>query len=122
MSAPSVPIYPFDRTACMVKDGPIDHSFQVTGGTLLYNPERDARFPYIYEVPTHALVHSPKHITKILIHIVDTSIKARIKRADYVKSLSVPLGPDAIMNNYGQFFNLISFKVLNINLLQHRSV
>ena len=58
--------------------------------------------------------HSPKHITKILIHIVDTSIKARTARADYEKTLSVPLGPDANMDNYGSFLNLISFKILNL--------
>lgn len=110
----SVPIYPIDRTSCMMSDGPIDPRFQVKGGTLLYNPKRDGRFPYIYQIPSHALVHSPKHITKILIHIVDTSIKARTARADYEKTLSVPLGPDANMDNYGSFLNLISFKILNL--------
>jgi hypothetical protein len=114
MSAMSVPIYPIDQTSCMMSDGPIDPRFQVKGGTLLYNPKRDGRFPYIYQIPSHALVHSPKHITKILIHIVDTSIKARTARADYEKTLSVPLGPDANMDNYGSFLNLMSFKILNL--------
>jgi hypothetical protein len=101
MSAQSNPIYPIDRTACMTVDGPTDRRFQITDGTLLYNPERDARFPYIYKIPTHALVHSPKHIKTILVHIVDTSIEARIARANYEKTLSVPLGPDKFMDNYG---------------------
>ena len=52
----SVPIYPIDRTSCMMSDGPIDPRFQVKGGTLLYNPKRDGRFPYIYQIPSHALV------------------------------------------------------------------
>ena len=69
-----VPIYSKDCTTCVLKNGLIDHHFQ---GTLRYKPEPDSRFPYIYEILTHALVHSPKYIKTIFIHIVDTSIKAR---------------------------------------------
>jgi len=101
----TIPIYPIDRSACMLEDGPIDHRFQITGGTLLYKPERDSRFPYIYSIPTHPLVHSPNYIKTILIHVVDTSIDARIARANYEKTLSVPLGPDGNMDSYGQLLN-----------------
>jgi hypothetical protein len=96
----SIPTYPRDRSTCMRKDGPIDSRFRVPGGTLRYNPERDSRFPYIYEIPTHALVHSP-HIRTILIHVVSTSIDDRKRCAEYEKTLSVPLGPNANMDNYG---------------------
>jgi hypothetical protein len=95
--------YPIDRSSSMMKDGPTDRRFQIPGGILQYNPERDARFPYIYEITTHALVHSPKYIKTILIHIVDTSIDARVKRANFEKTISVPLGPNTIMDNYGEF-------------------
>ena len=87
----------------MMKDGPTDHRFQIPGGILQYNPERDVHFPYIYEITTHALVHSPNYIKTILIHVVDTAIDARVKRANFEKTLSVPLGPNAIMDNYGEF-------------------
>ena len=87
----------------MIKDGPTDHRFKIHGGTLLYNTERDAHFPYIYKVDTHALVHSTEYIKTILIHIVDTSINARMTRATFAQTLSVPLGPDAVMNEYGPF-------------------
>ena len=83
----------------------MESGFQIPGGILQYNPERDARFPYIYEIPTHALVHSPEYIKKILIHVVDTSIEARIGHARFEKSLSVPLGPNANMDNHGRFLN-----------------
>lgn len=99
----SMSTYPADRALCMSKNGPTDCRFRIPGGTLQYNQERDARFPYIYKVMTHTLVHSPEHIKTILIHVVDTSIDARVARAKFAKTLRVPLGPDSIMNNYGQF-------------------
>jgi hypothetical protein len=113
----STSTYPIDRPSCMRKDGPADSRFQIPGGKLLYNQERDARFPYIYEITSHALVHSPNYIKKILICIVDTSIDARVKCAKFEKTLSVPLGPNAVMDNYGEFPNLICFGYL-IKLLQ----
>ena len=110
----SVPAYPRDRSTCMSKDGPTDHCFHIPGGTLLYKPQRDVRFPYIYKIPTHALVHSGNYIKTILIHIMDTSIDAREARAKYEGMLSVPLGPNANMDNYGQFTNSILFSELFI--------
>jgi hypothetical protein len=95
--------YPMDRFLCMTKDGPTDGRFRIPGGTLLYNAERDVRFPYIYKLDTHALVHSTEYIKTILIHVVDTSINARETRAKFAHTLSVPLGPDAVMNKYGPF-------------------
>ena len=86
----------------MLKEGPADPRFRIPGGTLLYHPERDEHFPYLYEIPSHVLVHSPQHIKKILIHVVDTSVNACKARANFEKMLTVPLGPDADMTNYGQ--------------------
>jgi hypothetical protein len=110
----SAPTYPRDRSLCMRKEGPIDHRFQIPGGTLQYDPERDARFPYIYEIPTHVLVHSPEYVKKILIHVVDTSINARITRAKFEKTLSVPLGPNELMNDYGLSASLYIISHLGI--------
>jgi hypothetical protein len=94
--------YPIDRTSFMNKEGPSDPRFHVHGGCLQYLPTRDSRFPYLYSLPTHALVHSPQYIKLILIHIVDTSLKARIERAMFDHTLSVPLGPNALMKEYGR--------------------
>jgi hypothetical protein len=107
----------------MRKDGPKDTRFQIPGGILLYNPERDARFPYLYEIPTHALVHSPEYVKKILIHVVDTSTEARVACAKFEKNLSVPLGPNIDMDNYGLSANIISFVYFTqylISLRQYR--
>ena len=95
------PLYPVDRTTCMSEEGPSDPRFRVQGGHLLYLPMRDSRFPYLYSVPTHSLVHSPLYIKKILIHIVDASCNARIECAKFDRTLSVPLGPDALMKEHG---------------------
>ena len=54
--------YPMDHFLCMTKDGPTDSRFWIPGGTLLYNAERDMRFPYIYKLDTHALVHSTEYM------------------------------------------------------------
>lgn len=89
----------------------MDPRFRIPGGTLQYNPIRNANFPYIYQIPTHTLVHS-EFITTILIRVVDTSLEARIAQANFQKALSVPLGPNADMHNYGQFAGLILFGYL----------
>ena len=93
--------YPPDLSTCMSKEGPSDGRFCIPEGILLYHPQRDARFPYIYQISTHALVHSPDHFKTILIRIVDTSIKARVDCARFHEKLSVPLGPNTLMNEYG---------------------
>ena len=93
--------YPVDRNTCMKEDGPTDPRFRVEGGHLQYHPKRDSRFPYLYSLSTHALVHSPQYIRKILIRIVDTSLEARIKCAKFDRTLSVPLGPNTLMKEYG---------------------
>ena len=61
-----MPAYPRDCATCMSKEGPLDPRFRVPGGTLLYKLEGNTRFPYIYEILTHALVHSPEVIKQIL--------------------------------------------------------
>jgi hypothetical protein len=94
--------YPKDGSAYMNEYGPTDPNYRITNGKLLYNPKRDARFPYIYEITNHVLVHSPQYIKKILIHVVDTAEEARVARAQFQATLSVPLGPNALMTKYGQ--------------------
>jgi len=46
-------------------------------------------------------VPSYAHLKTILIHIVDTSMDARTRSAQFNETLSVPLGPDAHMDKYG---------------------
>ena len=106
--------YPIDRSSCMSKDGPADPRFRIPGGVLQYNSKRDARFPYIYRISTHALVHSPDHIKTILIRVVDTSTEARIRCAEFDKTLSVPLGPNALMKEYGTLIDILLVTISNI--------
>ena len=97
------PNLPCECSSYMNKEGPANHQFQIPNGKLLYNPNRNASLPYIYEIPSHALVHSPQHIKRVLIHIVDPSEKARIAQANFESTLKVPLGPNNLMAKYGQY-------------------
>ena len=93
--------YPPDRSACMHKDGPSDQRYRIAGGKLLYDQHRDIRFPHLYELPMHALVHSRNFIKNILVHVVDTTVDARVIRTEFIDTLSVPLGLNKLMEAYG---------------------
>lgn len=93
--------YPVDCTTSMNEEGPSNPRFRVHSGCLQYLPAQDSRFPFLYSVPTHSLVHLPLYIKKILIHIVDTSSEACMECAKFNHTLSVPLGPNALMKEYG---------------------
>ena len=108
--------YPVDRSTYMSKEGPANPQFRILGGDLLYHPKRDGRFPYLYRIPTHTLVHSPDHFHTILIHIVDPSMKARIRCAQFDKTLSVPLGPNVLMEEYGYAIKLLLFATFYNNI------
>ena len=90
----------------MSQEGPSNPRFCVTEGVLQYHARRDARFPYLYCISTHALVHSPDHFKTILIRIVNTSVEAQIRCAQFDNSLSVPLGPNSLMNKYGTLLEI----------------
>ena len=72
----------------------------------MYSSQRDARFPYLYKVSTHTLMHKPEFLTTILVHVVDTSVDACIEHAKFANTLSVPLGPNILMKKYGNCFFL----------------
>lgn len=50
--------YPKEGLAYMNKDGPANRQFKIANGILLYKLKHDSRMPYVYEIPTHALVPS----------------------------------------------------------------
>jgi hypothetical protein len=74
----------------------------VDGGCLVYDEHRDERFPYLYEVSTHPLVHNTVAVKRILVYIVDTDPAALKGRAAWEDTLCVPLGPDAAMAQHGK--------------------
>ena len=97
---------PADILTCMSQEGPSNPRFRVPEGVLQYHPWRDAHFPYLYHISTHALVHSPDHFITILVRIVNTSVEARIRCAQFDNLLSVPLGPNSLMNKYGTLLEI----------------
>ena len=106
--------YPMDHSVFMSPEGPSDPRFCIPEGILQYHPWRDTRFPYIYHILKHTLVHSPAHIKIILIRVVDTSINARISCVQFDKMLSVPLGPNELMDEYGTSLDSHAHKFLTI--------
>ncbi|KAF8220140.1 hypothetical protein L208DRAFT_1542742 [Tricholoma matsutake] len=74
---------------------------EVLGGMLLYDVNQDSRFPYIFQVNSHPLVHdrdplSPGHI---LVYIQDMSVEGLKALETFEASLEVPLGPDESVLN-----------------------
>ena len=59
-------------------------------------------FSYLYTVPTHKLVYSPKYVMKILVHIINTSVDAHINYTKFANTLLVLLGPNVLMEKYGK--------------------
>jgi hypothetical protein len=93
-----------DRFA-MRKQGPLDHGFVVPGGNLLYNKNRDGRFPYLYELSRHPLVAESDYGTKIrhiLVYIQKTDPESLRSQFLFEETLNVPKGPDAEMEKNGQ--------------------
>lgn len=95
-------LYPPDKSEYMRADGPKDKRFVVDHGRLVYDKRRDGRFPYIYEVSSHPLVHNTQAVKRILVYMIDTDPAALKKLADWEDTLGIPLGPDAYMNEHGK--------------------
>jgi hypothetical protein len=92
--------YPFDKKAFMAQT-PSDPLKIVKDGTLCYHNNHDARFPYLYKVESHPLVHNSDVIKHIYVYVEDTrSAAMRVKRL-FEKDLKVPLGPDKTMASHG---------------------
>ena len=81
---------------------------QVPDGVLLYDPERDGRFPYIFQVGSHPLAHDRDLFPsgRILVYIQDTSVDGLKQLEEFEASLEVPLGPDESVSNLGAHFGI----------------
>ena len=88
----------------MLPEAPLE--LQVPDGVLLYDPERDRRFPYIFKVGSHLLAHDRELFPEghILVYIQDTSVDGLKRLEEFEASLEVPLGTDESISNYGACF------------------
>jgi hypothetical protein len=79
---------------------------QVPDGVLLYDPERDGWFPYVFQVHSHPLAHDRELFPsgRILVYIQDTSVDGLKRLEEFEASLEVPLGPDESISNLGASF------------------
>ena len=89
----------------MLESGPPDPDLVVKDGILLFHPQRDSRFPYLYRVQSHPLVDEmldKTAIKNILVYIQDTEPSALKHLLDFENTLFVPLGPDESMHGLGR--------------------
>jgi hypothetical protein len=94
-------VYPSTRAAVHDYQIPADNRFRVKDGTLIRCKNRDIRFPIVWEVNDHPMTHS-KHVNKIWVILMDTSDKGRREMSKFESILTTPLGPDALMNDFGK--------------------
>jgi len=104
----------------MDQDGPTEKEFRVSGGKLLYHPGRDSRFPYVYEMRRHPLDPTPQVKKRILVYVVDTSKGNSAKLHKWENSLSIPLGPDSVIDSYGGCFRVFVDQIDNFAIGLHR--
>ena len=98
------PVYPATRTQVHMNIQPNDKAWCVRGGRPIYVPNRDIRFPLIWEVDAHPLTHG-NHTSWVI--ILDTSKEARRERALFQAELTTPLGPQNFMSHFGMFYNFL---------------
>jgi hypothetical protein len=94
---------------------------QVPDGMLLYNPNRDGRFPYIFQVDSHLLAHDRDLFPsgRILRYIQDTSVEGLKALGEFEASLEVLLGMNESVSNLGvcMLFNVLT-SIYNYFLFQ----
>lgn len=93
-------MYPEDRVASHHYQIPADRRLCVKDGIPIACPNRDVRFPMVWEVKYHPKSHSG-FVTKNWVVLMDTSEEARRVTGIFDASLKTPLGPDAFMEDYG---------------------
>jgi hypothetical protein len=95
-------LYPRNRDHCMNCYGPDNPALVVAEGTLIFDSNRDGRFPYLFEVQAHPLVHDLNAVKKIIVYIQDTSPEALKRQFSFEENLYIPLGPDKTMSDLGE--------------------
>lgn len=94
-------VYPSTRTAVHNFQIPADKRFCVKNGTPVRCENRDIRFPKVWKVEDHPLVHG-SYTETIWVILVDTSDEGRAAASKFESTLTTPLGPDALMKEFGR--------------------
>lgn len=104
--------YPPDGNEFMRKSGPIDQQYVVPDADLLYLERRDARFYYVYRLRNlhpynvelnKLMPNASEYIDQTWVYIVDTSPEQQKVRFQFEDTLSVPIGPDSLMDDIGEY-------------------
>ena len=94
-------LYPSTRTATHDYQSPSDKRLCVKNETPVHCENRDIRFPMVWEVEDHPMNHGTS-AKKIWVILMDTSKDARRVRSEFESTLPTPLGPDALMKDFGK--------------------
>ena len=103
--------YPPDGKDFMRKNGPIDPQFVVPDAELIIMERRDAQFYYVYRMQkphphvklNEVIPDASKYIEETWVYIVDTSPEKQKERFEFEETLSIPIGPDSLMDEIGEF-------------------
>ena len=103
--------YPSDEGTFMLKNGPIDPQFVVPDADLIILERRDDRFYYVYRLQkphphlqlNEDMPEASKYIKETWVYIVNTSSEEQKQRFDFEETLSVPIGPDSLMDEIGEY-------------------
>jgi hypothetical protein len=103
--------YPLDGKEFMRKNGPIDEQYAVPDADLIILERRDVRFYYVYRLRTphphielnEIMPDASKYVNETWVYIVNTSPKEQKKRFEFEETLSVPIGPDSLMDELGAY-------------------
>ncbi|KIJ91825.1 hypothetical protein K443DRAFT_135423 [Laccaria amethystina LaAM-08-1] len=89
--------YPLDGKEFMRKNGPIDEQYAVPDADLIILERRDVRFYYVYRLRTP---HPHIELNEIM---PNASKYEQKKRFEFEETLSVPIGPDSLMDELGAY-------------------
>ncbi|EDR14137.1 uncharacterized protein LACBIDRAFT_321948 [Laccaria bicolor S238N-H82] len=93
----------------LLRDDSVWFQFVVPDADLIILEWRDARFYYVYRLQkphphpklNTAVPDASKYIKETWVYIVDTSPEHQKQRFDFEETLSVPIGPDLLMDEIG---------------------
>jgi hypothetical protein len=100
--------YPLDGKEFMRKNGPINEQYVVPDADLIILEWRDVCFYYVYRLRTphphiEIMPDASKYVNETWVYIVNTSPKEQKKRFEFEETLSVPIGPDSLMDELGVY-------------------
>ena len=95
----------------MQKNWPIAPQFVVPDANLIILEQQDTQFYYVYCLQNphphiklnEEMPDASKYIDETWVYIVDTLPEQQKQRFEFEETLSVPIGPDSLMDEIGEY-------------------